>query len=177
MILIDYTYFQGELYLPNLIRSIGVGHSDNIRQTAGEQNMDWFLDKYEVQFLDCVLGKTLRVNFIDGLREDTVKKIWSDLRNELIISGDKYKYSPIANYVFFYVSRRARTQTPVQGEVKGTQSYATNVDDADKLSKVWNDMCDQVCKIKKFLQQGNYREYSSNDTDYSNFEYINALDI
>lgn len=180
MIILDNTYFQGELYLPNLKKTSSTVGVAAMLQAVGENTLEWFIDKYELEFLYQILGRKLTESFVKGLKEDPQDEIWINLKKALVVESESFKYSPIANYVFFFISRRGRTQTTINGEVKGTQSFAENVDDSDKLSKVWNDMCYQASFFKNNFLLPNwfiYKEYGDSSYDYSNLEPINALDI
>lgn len=172
------TYFQGELSLPNLsIKSEAVGHASTAMQTIGENNLDWFIDRYEKEFLDKLLGSTLSNNFINGLSEPTVNQIWIDMKNAIYKDG---KYSPAANYVYYWVKRDGRTQSSVDGEKIGTQNYSEIAKDADKLVKAWNSMCVMVINFYcEFLDPhwDVYKEYAGNDIRFNNFNKINPFGI
>lgn len=173
-------YFQGDLYLPNQIKSESVGHSSTSRQTIGENNLNWFIEKYETEFLIELLGYTLFQNFKTGIHAESPLKIWTDLRDYLYRESNGFYFSPAANYVFFFVSRRGRTQTAVQGEIKGTMSYAEIAEDSDKLVKVWNDMCDMVsCFNCDFLSKrwDDYKGYSDGKHCKGKFIKINKFGI
>lgn len=181
--ILDITYFTGELYLPNLKLNVSdpVGHSARTMQTIGENDLGWYVAKYEEEFLIALLGIDLYDSFINGLGEDPINQIWTDLKNAIYKEKDGYKFSPAANYVFYWVSRRGRTQTATNGgEVVGTQSYSKNVEDADKLAKAWNDMCDMVESFYcDFLSKNwnNYRLYSNGKFCRHNFKRINKWNI
>lgn len=180
MIILDSAYFQGELYLPNLIkRSSTVGVS-SVLNHVNEDELDWFVEKYEIEFLNKILGKKLTGNFVKGLSEDLINQAWLDMKGSLTTETSNYKYSPIANYVYFFIKRSGRTRTSAKGEVVPSQTFANNVDDADKLTKVWNDMCYQVFYFRDNFLKANwnvYKEYSDRIPSYCDFEPINALDI
>ena len=180
--IIDHTYFKGELYLPNLKLNDSVGHASNALQTVGENDLSWYMEKYEREFLIRLLGTSLYKSFIDGLNEATPLRIWLDLRDAMTIQTDNYKLSPIANYVYFFVSRRGRTQTGIQGESRGTMSYAEIAEDSDKLTKAWNDMCDMITSFYcDFLNVNwdNYKSYSNGCSGYyrNGFRKINKFGI
>lgn len=174
------SYFQGELYLPNIKVSDSVGHSSYSRQTVGENDLNWYIEKYEREFLIKLLGSTLYHNFINGINETSPLQIWIDLKNAIYVESNDYYFSPAANYVFFYVSRRGRTQTGVQGEMRGTNSYAEIANDSDKLVKVWNDMCEMVEDFRcSFLAKNwnEYKQYADRVICYRDFIKINKFGI
>lgn len=65
--LIDRTYFVGELNIPNTSKS------------EISSLLDWFIEKYETKFLRDVLGLDLYNALKAGLQESTVDQKWTDL--------------------------------------------------------------------------------------------------
>lgn len=178
MIILDSTYFQGELHIAGLTkRSTSVGVS-SIIQAVNENTLEWYAAKYEIEFLNKVLHQKLAKNFIAGL-SGSDPEIWVEMKKALVVEIGVFSYSPIANYVYFYLSRRGRTQTTMKGEVKATQDYAVNVDDADKLSKIWNDMYYNVKDFYLNFLKPNWNTYKSYADRFpcNDFETINALDV
>lgn len=74
--LIDRTYFIGEINIPNT-------HTPAIGGL-----LDWFIEKYEEQFLKEVLGYDLYTAFKAGLLIDPIPQKWTDL-----IEGVEYTYN------------------------------------------------------------------------------------
>lgn len=177
--MLDRTYFIGELYLPSLEKSKAVGHSSNSLQTVGEYSLDWFIEKYESEYLDTLLGEKLKNNFIYGINEDTPLKIWIDLKGKIYYKQGDIPFSPAANYVWYWVRRCARTQTTVQGEKVGDMSYASTAEDSDKLCRVWNEMCDKSEVIICYLRDNwdKYKEYSIDKLCCCAFHKINRFNI
>lgn len=180
MIILDNTYFQGELYLAGLKKtSSTVGVADML-QAVNEKSLAWYVEKYEVEFLHSLLGRELATNFIKGLKEDPIEDIWTELRAALVTETENFNYSPIANYVYFYVTRSGRTQTSQKGEVVSKQDHAAYADNVDKLSKVWNDMYYEVKDFYRcFLlpRWDKYKEFSNGRLQEYDFGLINAMDI
>lgn len=65
--LIDRTYFIGDLNIPNTSNA------------AVGSLLDWFIEKYEEKFLNDVLGYDLHKAFKAGMEEDPVPQKWTDL--------------------------------------------------------------------------------------------------
>lgn len=130
-------------------------------QTVGEYSLDWFIEKYEHEYLCNLLGKKLSQSFIDGLNQSEPSQIWIDLKDKIYYTQGNVSFSPAANYVWYHVRRWARTQTTVQGEKIGDMSYASTAEDADKLCMVWNEMCDKSQEIICYLRENwdKYKEY------------------
>jgi len=176
--ILDSTYFNGELSLPLAdIKYEAVGHSSKAMQSVSEKNLNWFVDKYEREFLKRLLGNTLYENFIEGLTDGT-NDIWNDLKNALYITGD-YSYSPAANYVYYWYRRDARTQTAIHGEKAGTQDYTEIAEDRNKLVKAWNDMCCMIEEFRCFLKKNwnVYKGYSDNHMCCYKFNRINIYNL
>lgn len=163
---LDKTYFQGELYLPNLgIGDCAAGASplgvEAMIQSVGENTLEWFVEKYEREFLLRLLGKPLYDAFVAGMGEAEPEARWVVLKEAIYHKGERFSFSPAANYVFYWVSRRGRTQTSINGEVRGEQDHARIAHDADKLAKVWNDMIPMADGVLGFLdaRREDYAEF------------------
>lgn len=65
--LIDATYFRGNINIPNT------------NDAAVLQRLNWFIENYEEELLKDVLGIDLYNEFIEGLLEDPVDTLWTDL--------------------------------------------------------------------------------------------------
>ncbi len=73
--LIDRTYFVGDLNIPN----------SNLPDVG--ENLDWYIEKYENQFLEKLLGYDLYKAFRNGLVQTTVEQRWNDL-----VFGSEYSF-------------------------------------------------------------------------------------
>ena len=184
MILIDSSYFVGELALPNIPVN-GGGASGGVAlalQTAGENNLDVFVDKYVVDYLKRLLGKELATTFLEEIEKPSPAQIWIDIKNELLIEVYSYKASPLANYVYFMVSRDAVTKTTMAGEADPDFDFARNVKNNHKLINAWNGMCDMTIIIARWLCENRevYKDYAGCFTGRdicSITKYINRFGI
>lgn len=175
-------YFQGELYLPHLKYNTGVGDAtgyDRVTQISADSTLEYFIDKYEVQFLRLLLGRDLAASFIDGMAETDIDPIWSALKDEIYKQVGKSYFSPAANYVYFYAKRDSRTTSTVKGEARDKQDYAEITSDVNKLNKAWNDINPQVEDIYCFLRKNwiTYKQYSSSTCFRWKMRYINQFGI
>lgn len=179
MTFLDHTYFQGEEYLSDLQASPNAVGVAAFIQVAGEQNLNWFIAKYEPEFLVKVLGLELYNDFSEGMQEETPDKRWINLKDSLYWSVNGYKFSPAANYVYYWAKRAGRTQTTMKGEVIGELDYASTAEDADKLIKAWNDMCDLLIRFRYFLQENrdSFEGYRHCYCYHSEFQKINKFGI
>lgn len=177
-------YFQGDLYLPNLKRSGDAVGVASVIQTVGENDLDWYINQYENDYLRKVLGYTLANKFIEIFTNypvldsngnpivtgesdlifanETGGTEWTDLYHQIFRQYNNYYESPAANYVYYWLCRRSRTQTSMNGEVRGLSDYTEVVSDANKLVKTWNDMIRMSYEVRKFVidNYDSYKEYT-----------------
>ena len=159
MVLIDETYFTGELSLPNI--PVSTPSSDGVAlaiQTVGEKGLDIFVDKYVVDFLIRLFGRELTKAFLSGLEEETPLEIWINLKGLLLTRAGSYKASPLAGYVYYWLMRDARTKTTQAGESDPNFDNAENVNNCYKMVKAWNDMASMALGVHKWFCQ-HAREY------------------
>ncbi len=149
------TYFQGELTLPQYGRTPQstvpgeVGHQ--LTQIVGEPTLEWFIERYEEEFLRKMLGNHLYNAFIEGLSVEEPLQIWVDLKDQIYVAKGRVNLSPAANYVYFYAMRSALSQTSMTGEIKQRGTFSDNVEPVYKQVKAWNDMCDRVQHIRDWI--------------------------
>jgi hypothetical protein len=185
MVLIDGTYFTGELSLPNLPTLDAGGASDGVAlalQTVGENNLDVFVDKYVREYLVLLFGGELTGVFLDEMEKSTPDGIWLDLKDQLLMEFGSYKRSPLANYVYYRVMRDACTKTTQAGEADPDFDNAENVGNGRKLMKAWNDMADMTVEVHKWFchHAGDYEAYVGDCTGRHVrrlTEYINLFNL
>lgn len=152
MILIDETYFRGELSLPNIPTSSadGVSGVALALQSVGENNLDAFCNKYVVEYLCLLFGCELAEKFITEIVKEKTDEVWSNLKKQLLIEIGPYKASPLANYVYYWLMRDARTKTTQAGEADPEFDKAKNANNNNKMVKAWNDMVKMTSKINNW---------------------------
>lgn len=164
MSLIDETYFIGELSIPN------------VSNVAIAERLQFFIDKYEKQFLQELFGyelwKLLDIQITQEEENSPATPLprLSDLINGveytdnggrlrmwdgLISSGPK---SPIANFVYWQWIKDQATQTTGLGEAATQAQNAVLVSPAVKMVSAWNDMSKQVVSLWHFLNSS-HEEY------------------
>lgn len=166
--LIDRSYFVGDINIPNTSNA------------AVGSLLDWFILKYETEFLDKVLGYELHKAFKTGLQEVSIPQKWIDLRDGVeytnvqgkprfwhgllaAVSGDvSFDNSPIANYVYYWYMRNSHTQTSAMGEKKSKTENADNHSPANKMARAWNEMAECVRELVDYM--------NANKTDYPEWE-------
>lgn len=119
-------YFQGDLYLPNLVttkpEAVGVGR---MVSAVAESDLSYYVDKYEREFLRLLLGDELYDAFIAGLEEPDNAR-WLALKDKIYDTTGSYPLSPAANYVYYMLISHNVTATTMKGEVVPEQDYAKN---------------------------------------------------
>lgn len=152
MNLIDSTYFQGDLLIPNLNSNTSVG--DALRK-----ELDNYIRIFQYQYLKRLLGKDLADEFIAGLEAQSVEQKWTNLKNKLV--DETNIISPISGYVYYFFATSKRHLISTENAVFGTN---------DLIVKNWNDMYDMTLEVYEYLN-----DYSStyNYDESFNFRTIN----
>lgn len=152
---LDDTYFKGELYLPMLQKSdYGVGKAA-ILQSVGENNLNWYIERYEMEALGKIVGEKLRDEMIEGLESDTPEK-WEKLRDAIFVKRGDYAFSPVANYVYCMIMAAGKTQTSMSGEVRKKTDTTSVAYIRDKYVKAWNDMGKMIGDVHMFIMNNDY---------------------
>ena len=164
--LIDSTYFHTEVFIPNISDS-------NAVETARASELQRFIDRYELEYLDLVMGYDMRVEFLAGLEEDSILQKWNDLKAELI--DDTLLLSPIADYVYFHYIRYNVTRTTSSGEVVALVDNGTLTGSNFKQVTAHNRAIEQALLIRNFIEEHS-TDYPNYDGSYS-LGYVNELNI
>jgi hypothetical protein len=168
--LIDRTYFVGELNIPNT------------SQAAIGSLTDHFIAKYEEEWLREVLGYTLHKAFRAGWQAPSPAQKWTDLVDGVeytsnaktkfwrglvsAVSGESsFDLSPIANYVYYWYIRNNYTQTSTMSEVKATNENAAIANPSLKMVRAWNEMSQWICELVDYLdaKKDDYTEWADQD--------------
>lgn len=175
----DYTYFTKRLNLPQ------VGNS------AGRKDVNDYIEQYEREYLQCVLGRDLWQILSDqteGSGLPTDERILNLLEGaEFTLHGKVYywggfkneeKISPIANYVFYqYVDERQIDFTLV-GNVKSTTENNRVEDATPRLVYAWNRMVDMNRILFNYLKANKtlFPEWNVCKCGCSCFDYCGCPD-
>lgn len=174
--ILDYTYFQGKLALPNVRHG---SHNDlsNVLNIVGTQSLEWFIAKYEPEFLRNLLGDKLFNAFKEGREQQPTSQKWIDLEKALYWQDGIYKFSPAANYVYFFIKENLISQTTVHGEKRGTMDYgADSVNETDKQVSAWYDMCKMIEDFYRFMRD-NMNSYDGLGFAYKDLKLVNEFNI
>lgn len=150
--LIDETYFTKRLNLPQR------GNAEDL------QDLLDFIEQYETEYLQCVLGLPLWEAFVAGTEGSGIP----DARYQDLLHGANFTYkncthkwtgfaptskiSPIANYVYWqYVENKIDAVTLTGVTVSSTENNRT-VAATDRLVDAWNRMIDMNISLYRFLK-------------------------
>jgi hypothetical protein len=166
MPLIDKTYFVGEINIPDT------------SNPAVLERLNFFIAKYEEEFLKTVLGYSLWKEYTDGIVvTPTPLAKWTELRDgkEYTIGDKSYKYpgfrdatlkqSPIANYVYYWWRRDDQNAKSDDSE-KQVAYYEQR---GRAMARAWNEMSRWVTDIIFFL--------NNNVDTYLSWENVNWITV
>lgn len=179
MPLIDRTYFIGEINLPNT------------NQLAVQEILDFLISKREPELLTQLFGYEMFKAFTAGLTEDPVPQRWVDLRDGvdyqdgdvlrhwmgLVAIDGEPKESLIANYVYYWFTRKEATQTSGVGEVATKTENSVRVSPIAKQVRAWNEMIDWIAELFNYLQvkQDEFPEWKPDSKCV--WDYVNAFNV
>lgn len=166
--IIDESYFQRELYVPN---------SDELNSGAFNELQSFIDDKARLclkNALGYALFKDLDDNITDGVLNDDAPQKWIDLVNgvEYTLDGKTYKWqgliytegafkkSLLANFVYCEWLTYNQSRMSGVGEVVTTAKNAINVNSTQRLVTIWNDFVDMY---QDGIYNYEYQEYYHNN--------------
>lgn len=147
----------------------------DLTEVSTQNNLLYFIAKYEAEFLELLLGKTLYESFKVGIAEEPMAQKWADLINgveyttttgevrtwrgliDVIVINEELsvKLSPIANYVYYWYVRNLHQQMTTISVVKNKGENSVNVSPDEKLAKAWNDMVVWVRDCWEYIYHNN----------------------
>jgi hypothetical protein len=187
---IDTTFFTGSLYVAQL------------NKVAVQEELTYFIAKYEKNFLRDLLGYALYKDFMAAFNaSNTAPSIPLAAQWDAILNGIEFtdqhqvlrkwtgllgstengeiELSVIAQYVYYHFIRQQMSFTTGNGEVKNTLENATNVTASRKLIAVWNDMVESTANLITYLYLNpvTYPEYVNYRLPYDFRSTINDWNI
>lgn len=148
--IIDYTFFQDGLLRIDGALALAAPSVTN----KGIQNaINSFIERYEPEYLSKLLGDELYNDFLKS-REESVNK-WDEFK-AILVEGDSFKRSPIANYVYFFMLRSFNSDATLNG-VKTDSDEGHLISPERKMVNAWNDMVKMNTKLVKWLENANLR--------------------
>ena len=157
--LIDTTYFVGEILIPGLT-------GDNIIVTGNVEEVTRFIKKYEKEYLLHELWVELYNAFVSGLNEDPVEQRWKNLR--ALLTDSEIPYSPIAEYIYYHIMRdRMTSSTGLGSEVEATAENSSIATNTHKMVRAYNSavrtgrfirtwVANRMTVYPEFYRSGNY---------------------
>jgi len=156
MPLIDRTYFIGEINIPNT------------NQPAVQENIDYLIKKREPELLTQLFGYEMYKAFTTGLAAPTPEQRWLDLRDGVdytdtdglsrrwmgLVTKEAAdpKQSLIANYVYYWFTRKEATQSSGVGEVVTKTENSKRVSPISKQVRAWNEMVNWIWELYDYLE-------------------------
>lgn len=146
------SYFQGENQIANT------------DQVPVQENLQLFIDEYESEYLQILLGPVLAAQFIAGITPVPVdpptdpvtyvpiEQKWLDLMDQIWVIKGTSKVSPVANFIYFYFVRRATYYNSGTGLQVPTAENAMLVDSKIECARAWNKMNKLSFNVYKFLK-------------------------
>lgn len=128
--LIDQSFFVGEIFVPNLT-GVGPIPAGNVEELTR------FIVKYEPEYLDEVLGLGLSEAFQAGIIAASPEQRWVDLKSKLV--NTTRKESAIAGYVYYHFYRDRLSTSSGLGEIDSTAENGNVVLNTDKMARAYND--------------------------------------
>lgn len=179
--LIDYTFFQGgSLDIEGItLNTI----TPDATSTAIVGGLEYFIAKFEPEYLGKLLGKELSEEFLSYLdrREESEEKEarWEDLISKLKwtrrIGKKEINLSPIANYIYFFYLRHNHAQATTTG-VKQDTDDGKLLSPERKMVFAWNNMVEMNKALFAWIE---YRRcnFPLWNPDIDLIERINVMSI
>jgi hypothetical protein len=143
--IINYSYFKGEIYLPQ----VGANASSQVNDN---ELLRSYIDVYEGELLNKGLGRKLYKEFLlqlneDGTLKESVDQKWSDLLNGAEYSKGNITYywrglidsseSLISYYIYYYyVLGKVRKQTTLGTKLVESKN-AVNISPTPEITRAW----------------------------------------
>lgn len=163
--LIDYTFFQdGLLMVEGAMALVAPSPTSN----AIVSRIDWFIQRYEDEYLCKLLGEKL---YNDFLSDGEVSEKWVEFKKRLVKDDSAAKVSPIANYVYFFMVRDNQSFATINGVKKDGDENL--VSPRQKMVDAWNDMVSQNRRLYPWL----CKTFHQVPTEQELLETINPLNV
>ena len=161
--MIDYTFFQDGLLMVDGAMALAAPSPTN---AAIKNRIDWYIQRYEPEYMCKLLGEGLYEDFLDNGESDK----WAEFKELLVKSNDLAKTSPIANYVYFFLVRDSQSAATINGVKKDGDNL---VNPQTKMVQAWNDMVNTTRRIYTWL----CRNFHNVQTEQELLETINILNV
>ena len=151
---IDSTYFVGPLTIAQL------------GQPTVVSKLNDMIDQYQLELVQAALGYELAEKFLANIEDPAPEARFTDLKVGKVFTtsygrqakwvgfqGTKKKaeYNPLTAYVFWQHENDLMQQTTGMGVVQANSENATVVNPAQKMSKAWNIMVENIWVLWEFM--------------------------
>jgi len=164
--LIDTSYFQGEISIPNITSGSG-----NPAASINLAEVNRLILIYENDYLVKLLGKDLYDVFIDNPSASWVVSLTAQLRDTT------NKISPIAYYVWYWWKRNNTTTTSALGELTANAENANITGAIMKQITAFNTCVNLTCDVLDWMDENSSIFPSSPEPDLNAFRPINDFGI
>lgn len=170
--LIDETFFTGELHIEGVISCTGVPSKTN---EASNYELKSLIAQYELEFYRKILGYDNAKKFVGYIESGEGEEKWDNLKNMLVEQVGNRKVSPVAYYVFFFYLRKNQTQATPIGNVEESSSNKISPCNI-KMINAWNQMAYMNRYISDYLYD-HRDDYGGYFFDEHLLEFMNKMGI
>lgn len=171
--LIDETFFTGELHIDGLIDTAGVSSATT---EAIKAELISLCNLYESRFYRESLGEVAAKEFVQYLNTEGANPVekWENLKSMLVEKIGNDVYSPVAYYIYFFYLRKNQVQSTPLGTMSEESSKVVpcNI----KMINSWNQMVYMNTYLARWLYE-HKNDYGGYYFDDSLLESINAFGI
>lgn len=165
--LTTFSYFVGEYIVHNITGT-------HPAVTVNAADLNWFIAKYEKEYLKMVMGDTLYDEFVTGISQGSPETKWTELKAQL---WDSTNYvSPVAAYIWARQRQAKLTQSSEMGEQKANVENGAVVSSDRKMIDAYNYAMSEGYLVAQWIQE-RYTTYTTQDTDLSRFDIRNDFGI
>jgi hypothetical protein len=123
----------------------------NTDETPIANKVQWFINEYEPNLLEVLLGSELYADFKSGLNDDPIEQKWIDLRDNADLKR------AIVCYVYYYfVSGNVNFLSGANTVSQATMENATSGEVQALMVKAWNTMVNRNIKVRDFISTDEY---------------------
>ena len=170
--LLDNSFFTGELHIEGVISYTGVPSKTN---EAANYELKSLISQYELDFYRKILGYDNAKKFVEYIESGEGEEKWDNLKNMLVEQVGDRKVSPIAYYVFFFYLRKNQTQATPIGNIDESSSNKVTPCNI-KMISAWNQMAYLNRYLSDFLYN-NQDDYGGYFFDEHLLEFMNQMGI
>lgn len=162
-----FSYFIGEYTVQNITGT-------HPAVTVNAADLNWFITKYEKEYLKMVMGEALYDEFVTGIAAGSPEAKWTELKAQL---WDSTNYvSPVAAYIWARQRQARVTQSSQMGEQKANVENGAVVSSDRKMIDAYNYAMSEGYLVAQWIQDRS-TTYTTQDTDLTRFDIRNDFGI